>query len=100
MTKVEERLKGKVFVTAGTHEVGYTWREKQFERQDVWETSLRDSQEVHLAGGLPRLRTVSVARPVQRQGREQIRRAASASSCAVRRRRPTSRRAPSASSRR
>ena len=55
MPKIEERLKGKVFVTAGTHEVGYTWRERQFERQDVWETSLRDSQEVHLAGGMPRL---------------------------------------------
>ena len=63
-------MKGKVFVTAGTHDVGFTWREKQFERQGVWETSLRDSQEVHLAGGMPRLRTVSVARPVQRQGRQ------------------------------
>ena len=66
--KIEERLKGKVFVTAGTHEVGYTWREKQFERQDVWETSLRDSQEVHLAGGLPRLRTVSVRGPFNVKG--------------------------------
>ena len=68
ITKIEERLKGKVFVTAGTHEVGFTWREKQFERQDVWETSQRDSQEVHLAGGLPRLRTVSVRGPFNVKG--------------------------------
>jgi len=66
--KIEERLKGKVFVTAGTHEVGYTWREKQFERQDIWETSQRDSQEVHLAGGMPRLRTVSVRGPFNVKG--------------------------------
>jgi hypothetical protein len=68
MTKMEERLKGKVFVTAGTHDVGFTWRDRPFERQDVWETSQRDSQEVHLAGGLPRLRTVSVRGPFNVKG--------------------------------
>ena len=66
--KIEERLKGKVFVTAGMHEVGYTWRDRRFERQDVWETSQRDSQEVHLAGGQPRLRTVSVRGPFDVKG--------------------------------
>ena len=66
--KIEERLKGKVFVTAGMHEVGYTWRDRRFERQDIWETSQRDSQEVHLAGGQPRLRTVSVRGPFNVKG--------------------------------
>jgi mono/diheme cytochrome c family protein len=68
ISKLEERLKKRVFVTAGTHEVGYTWREKPFQRQDVWEVSQRDSQEVHLAGGLPRLRTVSVTGPFNVKG--------------------------------
>jgi hypothetical protein len=68
IAKLEERLKKRVFVTAGPHEVGYTWRERPFEAQDVWETSQRDSQEVHLAGGLPRLRLVSVGGPYNVKG--------------------------------
>jgi mono/diheme cytochrome c family protein len=68
ITKLEERLKKRVFVTAGPHEVGFTWRENPFQRQDVWEVSQRDSLEVHLAGGLPRLRIVSVTGPFNVKG--------------------------------
>jgi hypothetical protein len=68
ITKMEERLKKRVFVTAGEHEIVYTWRERPFQAQDVWEVSQRDSLEVHLAGGLPRLRLVSVRGPYNVKG--------------------------------
>jgi hypothetical protein len=38
--------------------VGFTWRERP-SAQDVWQPSLRDSQEVHMIGGLARLKTVA-----------------------------------------
>ena len=41
-------MTGKVFVTAGPHEVGYTWKERPARRQDVWQPAQRDSQEVHM----------------------------------------------------
>ena len=57
-------------VTAGPHDVGFTWRERPSQRQDVWEPARRDSQEVHMVGGLPRLKTVMVEGPVQRDRRQ------------------------------
>jgi hypothetical protein len=68
ISKLEERLKKRVFVTAGPHDVTFTWRDRPFQAQDVWTLSQRDSQEVHLAGGLPRLRLVSVGGPYNVKG--------------------------------
>jgi hypothetical protein len=68
VSKLDERLKTRVTLSGGPHEIAVTWRERPFIRQDVWEVSQRDSQEVHLAGGLPRLRTVSVAGPFKVTG--------------------------------
>jgi mono/diheme cytochrome c family protein len=65
---IDARMVGKVRVTAGEHEVGYTWRERPFERQDVWEFGRRDSQEVHLITGLPRLKSVMVEGPYKVTG--------------------------------
>jgi hypothetical protein len=56
-------MTGRVAVTAGSHEVGFTWIERPTEKQDVWEPALRDSQEVHMVGGLARLKTVGVVGP-------------------------------------
>jgi mono/diheme cytochrome c family protein len=67
-TLVDARMTGRVRVTAGPHEVGFTWKERPFERQDVWEPSRRDSQEVHMIGGLPRLKTVGVEGPYEVTG--------------------------------
>src|SRR6185503_14370769 len=53
---------------AGPHDIAVTWRERSSIRQDVWEVSQRDSQEVHFAGGLPRLRTMSVTGPFKVTG--------------------------------
>jgi hypothetical protein len=60
---IDKRMTGRVRVTAGPHDVGFTWKERPFQLQDVWEPSKRDSQEVHMVAGLPRLRTVSIDGP-------------------------------------
>jgi mono/diheme cytochrome c family protein len=65
---LDARLTGKVFVTAGPHDVGFTWRERPGQRQDVWQPALRDSQEVHMIGGLARLKTVGVEGPYNAKG--------------------------------
>jgi mono/diheme cytochrome c family protein len=65
---VDARMTGRVFVTAGPHDVGFTWRERPGQRQDVWQPSLRDSQEVHMIGGHARLKTVGVEGPYNVKG--------------------------------
>jgi len=65
---VDARMTGRVFVTAGPHEVGFTWRERPTQRQDVWHPAQRDSQEVHMIGGLARLKTVGVEGPYDVKG--------------------------------
>jgi mono/diheme cytochrome c family protein len=67
-TLLDARMTGKAFVTAGPHDVGFTWRERPGQRQDVWQPSQRDSQEVHMIGGLPRLKTVGVEGPYNVKG--------------------------------
>ncbi len=65
---IDKRMTGRVRVTAGPHDVGYTWKERPFQLQDVWEPSRRDSQEVHFVAGLPKLRTVSIDGPYNVRG--------------------------------
>jgi hypothetical protein len=60
---IDKRMTGRVRITAGPHDVGFTWKERPFQLQDVWEPARRDSQEVHMVGGLPKLRTVSIDGP-------------------------------------
>ena len=60
---IDKRMTGRARVTAGPHDVGFTWKERPFEKQDVWEPAKRDSQEIHMIGGLPKLRTVSIDGP-------------------------------------
>jgi hypothetical protein len=67
-TILDARMTGKVFVTAGPHEIGYTWRERAHQRQDVWQPAQRDSLEVHMIAGLPRLKTVGVEGPYDVKG--------------------------------
>ena len=61
--EIDNRMTARVPVTAGPHEVGFTWIEKPTREQAVWQPSLRASQEVHNPGGMPRLRTVSIEGP-------------------------------------
>ena len=65
---IDKRMTGRVRVTAGPHDVGFTWKERPFQLQDVWEPSPRDSQEIHMVGGMPKLRTVSIDGPYNVRG--------------------------------
>src|SRR5437867_5386109 len=60
---VDARMTTRVKVTAGRHDVGFTWRERPAQRQDVWQPALRDSQEIHMVGGLPKIRTATIEGP-------------------------------------
>ena len=44
-----------IAVTAGPHEVVFTWKERSAAVQDVWEPGLRASLEAHNPSGMPRL---------------------------------------------
>ena len=65
---IDKRMTGRVRVTAGPHDVGFTWKERPSQLQDVWEPARRNSQEVHMIGGLPRLKTVSIDGPYNVRG--------------------------------
>ncbi|MGB6947123.1 MAG: DUF1592 domain-containing protein [Bryobacteraceae bacterium] len=65
---IDKRMTGRVRITAGPHDVGFTWRERPGKLQDVWQPSPRDSQEVHMVAGMPRLRTVSIDGPYNVHG--------------------------------
>ncbi len=65
---IDKRLTGRVRVTAGPHDVGFTWKERANQSQDVWEPSKRDSQEIHLVAGFPKLRTVAIDGPYKVTG--------------------------------
>jgi len=57
-----------VKVTAGPHDVGFTFAERRAQAQDVWVPSLRDSQEIHFTGGVPKLKTVGIEGPYKVTG--------------------------------
>src|SRR6185369_5582871 len=48
---IDKRMTGRVRITAGPHDVGFTWKERPIQLQDVWEPARRNSQEVHMIGG-------------------------------------------------
>ena len=53
----------RVKVTAGLHDVGFTFVERPAEDQNVWQPLLRASQEAHNPSGLPRLRNGMIEGP-------------------------------------
>jgi mono/diheme cytochrome c family protein len=60
---IDARMTTRVKVTAGPHDVGFTFRERPGQPQDVWVPSRRDSQEIHFTGGLPKLKSVGIEGP-------------------------------------
>src|SRR6185369_2798519 len=50
------------------HDVGFTFKDRPTERQDVWVPSQRDSQEIHFTGGPPKLKTVGIEGPYKVTG--------------------------------
>ena len=65
---IDKRMTGHARITAGPHDVGFTWKERPFQVQDVWEPLRRDSQEIHMVGGTPKLRTVLIDGPYNVRG--------------------------------
>ena len=60
---LDARKTGRVKITAGPHDIGFTFKERPGQPQDVWQPSVRDSQEIHFIGGLPKLKTVGIEGP-------------------------------------
>jgi hypothetical protein len=54
---------GRIPVTAGPHEVGFTFIERPTQEQNVWQPILRDSLEAHNPSGIPRLRSGNIQGP-------------------------------------
>jgi len=65
---IDKRMTGRARITAGPHDIGFTWKERPIQLQDVWEPARRDSQEVHMIGGMPRLKTVAIDGPYNVRG--------------------------------
>jgi hypothetical protein len=66
---VDEKLTSPpIAVTAGPHEVVFTWKDRTEARQDVWEPSLRASLEIHNPSGMPRLETGVIQGPYNPTG--------------------------------
>jgi mono/diheme cytochrome c family protein len=53
----------RITVTAGLHDVGFTFIERPTQEQNIWRPSLRASQEAHNPSGLPRLRNGIIEGP-------------------------------------
>jgi mono/diheme cytochrome c family protein len=53
----------RIKVTAGLHEVGFTFVERPTLSQDMWQPSLRATQEAHNPSGIPRLRNAIIEGP-------------------------------------
>jgi mono/diheme cytochrome c family protein len=65
---IDKRMTGRVRVTAGPHDVGFTWQERPFKLQDTLQPLNRDSQEIHFTGGIPKLKTVRIEGPFNVRG--------------------------------
>ena len=58
----------RIKVTAGLHEVGFTFVERPTQEQNMWQPVLRSSQEAHNPSGLPRLRNGIIEGPYNPTG--------------------------------
>jgi hypothetical protein len=66
---IDERMTSpRIPITAGPHEIGFTWVERPSVEQNAWQPPLRESQEAHNPAGLPRLETANIAGPYDPQG--------------------------------
>ena len=57
-----------IAVTAGPHDVVFTWRARPFMDQSVWQPSLRATQEIHNVSGQPRIETTTIEGPFDATG--------------------------------
>jgi len=59
----EELTSPKISVTAGPHEVIFTWRERRPAEMNSWQPVQRDTLEIHNSSGMPRLEEASIEGP-------------------------------------
>jgi hypothetical protein len=58
----------RIAVTAGLHDVGFTFIERPTQEQNSWQPSLRATQEAHNPSGMPRLRNGIIEGPYNARG--------------------------------
>jgi hypothetical protein len=69
LAAIDERMTSpRLAVTAGPHDVGFTWVERPAVEQNVWQPPLRATQEVHNPSGLPRLESARIVGPYDATG--------------------------------
>jgi cytochrome c5 len=62
--EIDKRMTSpRIAITAGPHDVAFTWIDRPTREQNVWQPTLRDSLEAHNPAGIPRLRTGNIAGP-------------------------------------
>jgi mono/diheme cytochrome c family protein len=62
--EIDKRMTSpRIKVTAGPHEVGFTFIDRPTQEQNMWQPVLRDSLEAHNPSGIPRLRTGNIQGP-------------------------------------
>jgi hypothetical protein len=66
--EVAERMKTRVKVTAGPHDIGFTFVALAARSQDIYELSLRGSQDIHVGSELPKLSSASISGPYKPSG--------------------------------
>jgi mono/diheme cytochrome c family protein len=65
---VAARMKKRLFVGAGPHDIGFTFVDRAAQDQDAIELSQRVSEDIHVAVGRPVLRSSSISGPYQHAG--------------------------------
>jgi hypothetical protein len=65
---VERLTSPPIPITAGPHEIIFTWKERTSAEQNSWEPGLRATMEIHNPSGMPRLEYVAVEGPTNVTG--------------------------------
>jgi hypothetical protein len=63
-----ERMKVRIFIKAGEHDIGYTFVERPEQSQDIFKPLERSSQDIHVGAGLPRLTSTTITGPFKIAG--------------------------------
>jgi cytochrome c5 len=62
--EVDKRMTSpRMKITAGPHDIGFTFVDRPTQEQNVWQPLLRNSLEAHNPSGIPRLRTLNIEGP-------------------------------------
>jgi Protein of unknown function (DUF1592)/Protein of unknown function (DUF1588)/Protein of unknown function (DUF1595)/Protein of unknown function (DUF1587)/Protein of unknown function (DUF1585) len=68
-TAIDEKMTSPpIAITAGPHEVAFTWRERATAEENAWEPGLRASLEVHNPAGMPRIENGIIEGPYNATG--------------------------------